>query len=303
MYYLNELQHSGFIWLCLALTVISAFYSKRLWLAPLAVTLVLALIYQHLTFVGAAVLLAGFALAGGQQFLSGKVKTLVQGVVVVWCLALAAHLLPGFNNLHVLDQVTTGAQSLPFTLYLNLDKPMLFFALLLMLPGMLNRQVILPGIFQAAQEQHVSVGKHVKPVFGISGAIGLIFITAFLMELILLEFSLPGWWWLFAINNLLFTCVAEEAFFRGFIQQKLTEKFSLKYSAKTAAYGAMAIASVLFGLAHFGGGVAYVVVATLAGALYGFTYLYSGRLSVAIVVHFLLNMLHLLFFTYPMAKF
>ncbi|WDE01545.1 CPBP family intramembrane glutamic endopeptidase [Thalassomonas actiniarum] len=302
MFYQNELQHSGIIWLSLAIAVISAFYSKRLWLVPLALTLVLALFYKHLTFVGAAILLFGFALAKGQQFLAGKLKALVQGLVVIWCLALAAHLLPGFNNLHVLDQVYTGPQSLPFTLYLNLDKPMLFFALLLMLPGLSKPQAIPAGVFQSAGEQHFSFSNPIKPLVMAMLVIGLIFIAAFLLELILFEMSLPEWWWLFVINNLLFTCVAEEAFFRGFVQQKIMEKFSLRFSPKQAATGAVIIASVLFGLAHFAGGASYVLVATLAGVLYGFTYLYTGRLTMAIAVHFLVNMLHLLFFTYPMAK-
>ncbi|WDE07946.1 hypothetical protein SG34_014270 [Thalassomonas viridans] len=203
MYYLDELQHSGIIWLSLALTVISAFYSRRLWLAPLAVTLALAFLYGHLTLVGMGVLIVGFGATKGQAFLSGKLKILVQALVVVWCVALAAHLLPGFNNLHVLDQVNTGPQSLPFTLYLNLDKPMLFFALLLMLPGMVRQQVIPAGVFQSgANGQHFSVTGKAKPLSVITGGVGLIFITAFWLELILLELSLPNWWWLFAVNML-----------------------------------------------------------------------------------------------------
>ena len=96
--------------------------------------------------------------------------------------------------------------------------------------------------------------------------------------------------------------MAEEAFFRGFVQQKLMEKLSVKLSARRAAWGATCIGAMLFGLAHFAGGPGYVLAATLAGLLYGVVYLYTGRLSMAIAVHFLLNILHLLFFTYPMAK-
>ena len=307
MYYLNELLYSGIIWVSLAVSIITAFYSRRLWLAPLALTLILALSYGHINLVGLAVVLAGFAVAKGQGAVKGKLRILLQAAVVVWALALAAHLLPGFDNLHVLDQVNTGPKSLPFTLYLNLDKPMLFFALLLMLPGLVKPQPVPAGVFPSmGDNRYFSLNhlftRHIKAVACVFAALGGIFITALLLSLIRFELSLPEWWWLFAINNLLFTCVAEEAFFRGFVQQKLMEKLSVKLSARRAAWGATCIGAMLFGLAHFAGGPGYVLAATLAGLLYGVVYLYTGRLSMAIAVHFLLNILHLLFFTYPMAK-
>jgi len=62
------------------------------------------------------------------------------------------------------------------------------------------------------------------------------------------------------------------------------------------------VASLLFGIAHFAGGLNYVVVATLAGLLYGVVYLNTGKIWHAILMHFCLNMVHLYLFTYPLAK-
>ncbi|GAB7230693.1 hypothetical protein VrSk94_43880 [Vibrio rotiferianus] len=55
-------------------------------------------------------------------------------VVIIWCVMLFVHLIPGFNNLQVLNKVTAGPLSAPFSMYLNLDKPLALFALFLAYP-------------------------------------------------------------------------------------------------------------------------------------------------------------------------
>jgi membrane protease YdiL (CAAX protease family) len=60
------------------------------------------------------------------------------------------------------------------------------------------------------------------------------------------------------------------------------------------------VAAVLFGLAHGGGGLALVAFAGLAGAGYGLALWRSGRIEAAILVHFAVNAVHFLLFTYPM---
>ena len=56
-------------------------------------------------------------------------------------------------------------------------------------------------------------------------------------------------------------------------------------------------------LARLGGpGPLLVLLAALAGACYGLAFLLSGRLSVAILLHFLFNFAHLALFTYPLAS-
>ena len=57
---------------------------------------------------------------------------------------------------------------------------------------------------------------------------------------------------LFAPVNLFFTCLSEEAFFRGFVQHELSRIGS---NRALAAGIALTVAAILFGLAHFGGGL------------------------------------------------
>ena len=101
---------------------------------------------------------------------------------------------------------------------------------------------------------------------------------------------------IFFTCNLLFTCVTEEAFFRGFIQEQLTNGMK---RWKAGPYIAVAIAALLFGIAHAKGGPLLIVLASIAGVGYGYAYLSSKRIEAAILTHFALNALHFVAFTYP----
>jgi len=57
------------------------------------------------------------------------------------------------------------------------------------------------------------------------------------------------------------------------------------------------VAAFLFGLAHFDGGIIYVMLATLAGIGYGLAYDLTGRLHYAVWVHFAVNTVRLLAFS------
>ncbi|MEZ5594073.1 MAG: CPBP family intramembrane glutamic endopeptidase [Gammaproteobacteria bacterium] len=97
--------------------------------------------------------------------------------------------------------------------------------------------------------------------------------------------------------NLLFTCVLEEAFFRGIVQPALITAFAKRVSSGKAAVLGIAAASVLFGLAHIAGGPAFIILATIAGVGYGLDYHWTGRLYYAVLVHFGFNAVRLLAFS------
>lgn len=203
-----------------------------------------------------------------------------QGLILLSAVALTVHLLPGFDNLKLLDKVQASSGNAPFSMYLNLDKPLSLFLLLLAWPlvagtpkSLPRRKIILLALLFAATPALLGLAS-------LSGAIHW-------------DPKLPGWWWLFALNNLLLTCVAEEVLFRGALQQYLVKR--------GGALLGVTLASVLFGLAHLAGGWTLVLFAALAGVLYGLVFQLSGRLWLAALCHFCLNFCHLLLFSYPMA--
>ena len=59
------------------------------------------------------------------------------------------------------------------------------------------------------------------------------------------------------------------------------------------------IGALLFGVAHIAGGLHYVILATVAGLGYGWVYHKTQRVEACILLHVLLNTVHILFFTYP----
>ncbi|MUK43788.1 CPBP family intramembrane metalloprotease [Aliivibrio fischeri] len=273
------LDISMWIWIPLALAIILAFINQtKASFALLGITLIGAIIEQRLNMVGLAGIAAGLLVAYKTPSLEKKWQLGAYLFIFLWCIALFLHLIPGFNNAKVLDAVVTGPLSVPFTLYLNLDKPLILFGLLLAYPALLGSKA--------------SINK--KALIYTAIPLFSLLPLAWGLGALKPEFTIPNWWWLFALNNLLLTCVAEEAFFRGFIQQSLSKRFGW--------IAGVAVASVLFGIAHIGGGLLLVVFATLAGVGYGLAFHYSVRLWVAVAFHFLFNFMHLVFFTYPIMK-
>lgn len=199
---------------------------------------------------------------------------------VAIAVGLGFHVLPGFNNPRVIGPVRYTADAVPFTMYLNLDKPLAGFWLLLVWPALcLHRdgwswaRGAVIGLVTAV----VSLG------------------LAFVFGLVSFAPKWPTLTWLWALNNLLIVCVTEEAAFRGYLQEGLARRF------EDRQYGhwlAIAIAAALFGLSHAAGGVGYVLLATIAGVGYGIAYR-RGGLHAAVMAHFSLNLAHFLLFTYP----
>lgn len=269
------------IWLPLIAAILSGFTRHKLiTFVLLAVTLVCALIFGRIEPLAMGIstillLVAHCILTLVNQKHSKLLVYLFWTVVILICGLLFLHRLPGYNNLLVLDHVYTGPQSLPFTMYLNLDKPIAFFALLLAYPQLVgNKQKLhFKGILLA-----IVLLVSLLPLASLTGSLKV-------------ELSLPDWWWLFALNNFMITCVAEEALFRGLIQQSLSRRYDLWIGLITA--------SVLFGLAHIGGGMLLALFATFAGLGYGLIFHFTGRLWCSVLAHFAFNFAHLVFFTYP----
>ena len=191
------------------------------------------------------------------------------------------HLVPGFNNPVVLNQHQFSSSSVPFTLYLNFDKT--FIGLILL-------------TFFVSKESLVKVLQPKTIVIITLITIAVLLGPGIFLRHINWDPKVGSEMIIWSLNNLLFVCVAEEMLFRGVIQNKLETTF------KDINYGkiiALSIAAILFGIAHFKGGLVYVILSTMAGVFYGYAYFKTRRVENSILVHFLLNQCHLFLFTYP----
>lgn len=254
-----------------------------LFLALLSLGYGMALAYGHLGwFAGISVallLIAAFA-ARQQKIQFGR--CLGHGLFIFLALALALHWLPGFYNGRVIAPQRFTDDALPFSMYLNLDKPLIGFWLLLVCPWIVGQRSLRLSLYATALALTLSA------VLALGGAL--------LLGVIAWAPKWPDQAWIWLLNNLLLVTLVEEALFRGYIQG------SLNRCLKNLVHGenlALLLASLLFGLAHAGAGWQWVVLASLAGVGYGLAYRFGG-LSAAIATHFGLNLLHFGLFTYPM---
>lgn len=242
---------------------------------------------------------------------SALVRSVGYVLLALLALAGALHLIPGFANPLLVNAQLLTPDAIPYTLYANFDKGWAGYCLLLAIWPNQNQQQNQTQnpkagptqIVRQPQSQYLArlYWRGFWPVWPMTvlAALGL----ALYFHLLQFAPKWPDFALQFIFCNLLLTCVAEEAFFRGLLQRPLYQWLSLRgISANQAAWSAIVVVSILFGLAHLAGGFAYALVATVASVGYGWAYQRSGRIEVAIVSHAALNVVHLTLFTYPMLR-
>ena len=202
--------------------------------------------------------------------------------LLVGAAALSLHVAPGFEGWIALGPVSVG-EGAPYGKWLSLDKTGVGVLLVgLALPAIWGRRDW-PGMLRGAAP-FLILTPLVLAVLGLaSGAIRW-------------DFTPVPVFFQWAALNLLSTCVAEEALFRGLLQTRLVAAATAR---GLSPHPAILVASLVFGLAHFPGGPGLVALATAAGLCYGYAYHRTGRLEAAILAHFALNAAHFLLFTYP----
>ncbi len=245
-----------------------------------------------ITFSATALLLLQAALALWLSSASAPRRFSAGGWVLLVLLALATalHWLPGIRNPLLLDAQQLTPDAVPYTLYANFDKGWAGFCLLL---------ALWPTQQQGQLWQRYRRGFWPVLPLTVLAALGL----ALGFGLVTPALKWPEFWLSFVACNLLLTCVAEEALFRGVLQRPLRDTLLQRgVSEDIAAWCAIALVSGLFGLAHLAGGWAYAGVAAVASLGYGFAYQRSGRIEVAVLSHFAVNLLHFGLLTYPMLR-
>jgi membrane protease YdiL (CAAX protease family) len=198
-------------------------------------------------------------------------------------LALALHKLPGFNNPVLIAGAVLSPGAAPFTQYANFDKGAVGLVLLALLCSRLRAWPELSGML-----------KKTWPALVVTTMAVMAFATA--SGFVRPDFKLPAVTALFLVVNLLFTVVAEEAFFRGFLQARLAASLS---RFNHGAWIAVLVSALLFGAAHLAGGPLYGILAFIAGLGYAYAYHVTQRIEAAILVHITVNAVHFIGFTYP----
>ncbi len=255
------------------------------WLLPFFGAIMAGMLSNHLGWPA----IAELGLLGTAAHLAGRPEAprsqrIVFGsLAAVLALALAMHKLPGFNNPVLLADMKFSADAKPFTQYANFDKASVG---LLFLVFLCNRS--------RSTVEWQEVLRRTMPV-ALLTAVAVIG-AALALGHIRPDLKLPPFTPVFLAANLLFTCVAEEAFFRGFLQERLAGSLD---RFRFGGLVAVLCSAILFGLAHAAGGARYVMLATVTGAGCGYAYSLVRRIEAPIITHFMLNAIHFVAFTYP----
>lgn len=201
---------------------------------------------------------------------------------LVFALAMSLPVLPGFTRVELVPAQVLSAGAVPYALAVGFPK---------VTTGILILGLINPVLSRSG------VGR----VLGNAMPVLLVTVVATAVYALSMGYTAfaPKWHELFLLwapVNLFFVCLSEEAFFRGFVQAELARIGS---NRRVAAALALIVAAMLFGLAHFAGGITYVTAGVIAGLGYGWAFLRTGRIEAAMAVHFGVNAVHFLLFVYP----
>ena len=272
-----------FLWVALGLAMFTDRHSHAG--VFIALSLAAAVVVGIVEWEGLAplALFAGSCLVAVRSALPTALRALAWGIVVVLAVALGTHEVPWIHNVLILDAVSVSESSASYTLHWNYDKG---FA-----------GVLLYAVCVQPQET-----PQWKRAILTTGVIAIVTVVLVGVAATVAGYTAwdPKWPAMLAVwvpANLLLTCVAEESFFRGLLQRHLGGLLGGWVPAP--ALVALVLAAMAFGAAHAAGGIAYVLLATLAGIGYGTAYWLTGRVEAGILVHFLLNLSHLVLFTYP----
>ena len=268
-------------YLFLGLSIFLSRVTSRVWFYFFAFAAVFAWSTGRIGFVP---VIAFGTLAGFGELYDRKVFRL--GWLWALCAGLVSgliflRLLPGFNNLNIFKGFVGSETALPYSLWLNFDKPVVglilaYYFCKRKIVNLKNLSSILLSTFKICLLSCLVV-------YPLAWGLGYVGWEPKIPEIL--------WWWI--PINLLGTCLAEEALFRGLLQDKLLgpilrQPFSIL------------VAALAFGASHFAGGWKYVALASVAGIFYGWAYEKGGKsLDAAVLCHFGLNLGHLLLLTYP----
>lgn len=213
----------------------------------------------------------------------GPARAAWVAATIVLGLLLGLHVLPGFTNPTVIQDAVLASGARPYSQHVNFDKT-LGGVLLLGCSGWLP--------LRSAADWRSALRRGV-PV----AALTVVVVMAASLGIGYVQFD-PRWPHALIVwgpVNLLTTCLSEEAFFRGLIQRELHAALHHRHAGTIA----VAVSAASFGVAHAAGGWEYVVLAALAGVGYAVAYQRTGRLEMAVLTHFTVNLVHFVLFTYP----
>jgi len=284
--------HASLSFFALAMTIIS-FWVKRsawTWGGFLVFALVLGYFAGIITPIALAPIGALLVLhALMQSEVRGLVRFVLFAATVAISIGLLGHYFPGFHNIPIYQKIKISPDAVASSLWLNFDKP--FIGIFVLAWG-------LPLMKSVSDFERLL---KVALPFAIGGIAIMIYFSLF-SDLIHWDPKFTPRFWIFAIINLIFVTVIEEAFFRGFFQNELLRWLGGK--GYLANVGSVFLTALAFALLHFQwvANPYFLALVFIAGIIYGSIYQFTKAIEASILCHWLLNITHFALFTYPVLR-
>ncbi len=253
------------------------------WTVLLLLACVSGIVFGLLTPAAVPALLAFSILTYfARGFRPGIIKVLLLLATAIMALALSFHLFPGFINPSITYSTRINGSPSVATYNFHFDK--------------IAAGLVLLAAFCAPSRSRYEWRSILRQYPVILGTPIVVLTLGMVFGYVFFDPKFYSYTPLLVLSNLIFTCVPEEAFFRGFAQQQLA--IGMK-RVPYGAYIAMLVVPILFGLAHAKGGALLVALAAVAGFGYGYAYFRSQRIEAAILTHIALNALNFMAFSFP----
>jgi membrane protease YdiL (CAAX protease family) len=260
-------------------TFLSLWFRRSLWIWGAFLLIALALAYQAHIIQSFALIPIGILFLTHwmlKEGITGWKRVLLFLITCGVSVALSLHLMPGFHNIQISSHPS---------FWLNFDKPFIgLFALAFSIPLIASRTRLREVLTKTAPLTFLGIAA--------------IMAIAIFGGLVSWDPSIPLSLLWIPVNLVLVT-IPEEAFYRGFIQHELFKWLGGR--GIPAGLGAVLLTSLLFTLLHVGWApsVPFLALVFVASLIYGGIYQYTKAIEASIFCHFLLNLTHFLFFTYP----
>ncbi|MBX9697206.1 MAG: CPBP family intramembrane metalloprotease [Alphaproteobacteria bacterium] len=267
------------------IAVIGPWIHRKIGISTMIASVVLAFYLGYIKIAGVlALVLLGSLSYAYQTFDYPKIlKGVLFFLITLVTLALFMHKMPGFANWRVLKNIQASPLSMPHALYLNLDK---VFAAVLVLLTFKNAPTLTLRSWNEGLPSGIAYG---------AIAAAFLMLIALQSGFVALDLKVPPHALLWVLSNFAFVCIAEEVFFRGFLQPSLMKVLP----GKPGTIIAIGLTSLVFAGIHYYGGPIFMGLSAIAGIVYGACYWRTGRLESAIIAHFVLNTIHYFAFSYP----
>lgn len=219
-----------------------------------------------------------------------RIRMIARIFLVVFTFGLVLHLFRGFPPWVIVAHLQLEQRLIPFTHFVSFDHAMMG----LMILGM--------GAVPLARKR-TDWNVLVRETWPIAiTALVAVSCVAYANHYVDMEFAWSPYFKIWAVADLFFVVIAEEAIFRGIIQKPLSDILRgwRTSGIQIGAWVALFITTGVYVLRHFYAGPMVMIFSGVSGLFAGYAFQRTQRIEAAIIVHFAIDAVHFLSFTYPL---